>query len=580
MSFANDHLNGAKNGKKIGNRSSIAPNAAKVNAKKLRRTARHEAKNRIYLKNKSIFTLKITFKGFSMPCSNRLFIIFGDQLNRDSLVFQRLNPEQDRLLMAEVLEESIGSHSPSSKQRTVLFFSAMRHFHVWLQSQNYPVDYYSINQQLDSFEAALQKQLSRNPFTKVEAVLPGDERVRRNLVNWCQKQHIALKWLADVHFITQPGEFQDWISNKSQPRMEYWYRYLRKTRNILMNEDGKPLGGKWNFDADNRHSFNNKGPQNLKPRLNFNHQKNLIVQQVIEDVEQYLPQLPGSLFELNWPVNHEQAQEQLAEFIDHHLDLFGRHQDAMWQDQPFLNHSLLSSSLNLKLLSPLEAIKAAEQAYHQKHLPINSVEGFIRQILGWREYVRGLYWIYKSDWQTMNYLQAEKPLPSFYWNADTEMHCLKQSIKQVIDHGYGHHIQRLMVTGLFALLYGVKPEQIEQWYLSMFIDAVAWVEQPNTLAMSQFADGGILASKPYIASGNYINKMSNYCQHCPYNPKQAHGDNACPFTTLYWSFIEKHQALLKNHGRLAMQVKHWQNKTTQERELILQQQEKLYKRLQ
>lgn len=513
--------------------------------------------------------------------SPRLFLIFGDQLNFDSLLFQAVNPQHDRLLMAEVLEESNGLDSPSSQQRTVLFFSAMRHFRANLKAQGFQVDYTPITDHCPDFTTALSAQLSRHPFDHLKAVLPGDERVRTTVTQWAQHNAINIEWLADHHFITQPGEFQEWIKNKKQPRMEYWYRYLRKSRNILMEPDGKPLGGKWNYDASNRRAFGKQGPnrENLSSECDFNHEDDSIVQEVIHDVKSVLPDLAGKLTHFNWPVTRPQALQQLQWFVEQQLPHFGDYQDAMWEEQPFLHHSRLASSLNLKLLSPSEVITAAETAYHHYQLPLNAVEGFVRQILGWREYVRGLYWLHRSEWPHMNFLQAKRPLPKFYWSADTDMHCLQQSIQQVIKHGYGHHIQRLMVTGLFSLLYGVNPSEIERWYLSMFVDAVAWVEQPNTLAMSQFADGGLLASKPYIASGNYIHKMSNYCQTCPFNPKLAVGKQACPFTTLYWHFIQQHYTLLQNNPRLAMQVKHWDNKSSEEQHAINQQAQSLFKRL-
>ncbi|WP_370085122.1 hypothetical protein [Neptunomonas phycophila] len=275
--------------------------------------------------------------------------------------------------------------------------------------------------------------------------------------------------------------------------------------------------------------------------------------------------------DFNWPVTRSQALEALDSFINTRLASFGDHQDAMWTNEQTLFHSLLSSCLNLKLINPQEVVEAALVHYQAGHAPINAVEGFIRQIVGWREYVRGLYWYHRADWLTWNALEANQPLPDFYWTGKTHMHCMNQSITQVLQTGYGHHIQRLMVTGLFSLLYGVNPKAIHQWYLGFFVDAIAWVEVPNTLGMSQYADGGIVGSKPYIASGNYINKMSNYCKHCRYNPKKSSGDDACPFTTLYWNFVDKHQERLSKNPRLAMQVKHWSNKAPNEQQAIKEQ---------
>lgn len=507
----------------------------------------------------------------------QLGLILGDQLDINSMLFDVINANNDFILMAELLSESSAETRLSSKQRTTLFLSAMRHFHAELKQQGFSTIYFELTQKLNSFSEALDKAHTELSFNTLTLVLPGDEQVRQEIKSWCQDKNVTLNVLSDTHFIIKPGEFQNWIKGKKQPRMEYWYRYLRKNRNILMAEEdaNQPIGGKWNYDAENRQKFPKNGPQNLTEKIDFQLANDCIVQQVIKDCAAVLPNLPGKLEEFNWPINRQQALQQLHDFIQHRLPFFGDYQDAMWQNQAFLYHSLISSSLNLKLLSPTEVIRKAEQAYHNKTAPLNAVEGFIRQILGWREYVRGLYWLQKSDWLNMNFLQANQPLPSFYWDGKTDMNCMQQSIQQVVEFGYGHHIQRLMVTGLYALLHGVKPNEIEQWYLAMYVDAVAWVEQPNTLGMSQYADGGFLASKPYIASGNYINRMSNYCKQCKYKSSEAHGDKACPFTTLYWDFIDRHHQIIAANPRLGMQLKNWQNKTEEEQKLIKWQAEKI-----
>ncbi|MDE1465782.1 cryptochrome/photolyase family protein [Spartinivicinus poritis] len=485
-----------------------------------------------------------------------LCIILGDQLNNDSLIWQHFDPDQDIAWMAEVYEES--TQPISSKIRTVLFLAAMRHFAKQLEKQDVTVCYLNISLQLKSFAEALQKTLTEFQPQAVYCVLPGDCRIKQQIGDFCQTQSLKLQWLDDQHFFSTPEEFTHWLASKKQSRMEYWYRYLRKTRNILVDSKQQPLEGKWNFDKDNRKSFSKQGPPPTDSPITF-HQDS-IVKSVISDINQYLPDLPGQLTHFNWPINRKQARQALNDFIENRLPFFGDYQDAMWTNQAWLYHSLLSSSLNLKLLNPREVITLAETAYHQGKAPINAVEGFIRQILGWREYIRGLYWANANKWLNFNFFHTEKPLPDFYWTGKTNMTCLQESINQVLNQGYGHHIQRLMVTGLFALIWGSKPIAVHQWYLAMYVDAVAWVEIPNTIGMSQFADGGIVGSKPYIASGAYIDRMSNYCRHCPYNPKQAQGDTACPFTTLYWHFVNQHKAWLAKHPRLAMQVKNWENK--------------------
>jgi deoxyribodipyrimidine photolyase-related protein len=264
---------------------------------------------------------------------------------------------------------------------------------------------------------------------------------------------------------------------------------------------------------------------------------------------------PGSLDDFDWPVTPAQGKKALKDFIENRLSLFGAYQDAMWTEKPYLYHSRLSSAMNLKLISPLAAINAAESSHKEKQAPLNAVEGFIRQILGWREYVRAIYWHFMPDYLHMNALGATAPLPGFYWTAETEMHCLHQVIKQTLRYGYAHHIQRLMVTGLFALLLGVKPQDVHKWYLAVYVDAVEWVELPNTLGMSQYADGGIMASKPYVATGKYIQRMSNYCHACRYDPGLSDGDKACPLTTLYWDFLMRHTSFLKNNARMALQIR-------------------------
>ncbi|WP_409524451.1 cryptochrome/photolyase family protein [Nitrincola sp. MINF-07-Sa-05] len=499
-----------------------------------------------------------------------LYLILGDQLSHDYLTWAGFDPEQDQVLMAEVLDES--RSTLSSKQRTVLFLSAMRHFAQELRASGIRLTYIDLTQQCDSFssalEMALNMDLNRAHTTPevLRCVLPGDHRVLQQIRWWCQEHQVSLELLPDSHFITQQGEFTQWMAQRKQPRMEYWYRHQRKTRQWLMDAEGKPQGGQWNYDKENRGTFTKQGPVPLPPLPTFS--ADSITHAVMADVEKYLLGLPGAVDNFNWPVTREQALTALDDFITHRLPRFGDYQDAMWTDQPWLYHSLLSSSLNLKLLNPVEVIEAAEKAWLEGRAPLNAVEGFIRQILGWREYIRGLYWHHRDQWDSFNYLQSVRSLPDLYWTADTDMQCLKQSVSQVLQHGYGHHIQRLMVTGLFALLWETKPQLVHEWYLAMYVDAVAWVEVPNTLGMSQYADGGIVGSKPYIASGAYIKRMSNYCQHCPYKPEQASGEKACPFTTLYWHFIAKHRSWLQHNPRLGMQVKNWDRKDVQEQQAI------------
>jgi deoxyribodipyrimidine photolyase-related protein len=315
----------------------------------------------------------------------------------------------------------------------------------------------------------------------------------------------------------------------------------------------QPEGGQWNFDEDNREAFGPAGPGAVPPRAMF--KPNSITRDVITLVEARFASHPGRLDSFAWPVTRKQALMALRRFIAERLPLFGRYQDAMWPGEPWLYHAHLAAALNLKLLNPREVVGAAVAAYRAGAAPLASVEGFVRQILGWREYVRGIYWTRMPGYAELNALDSHEDLPAWYWTGETAMACLRDAITQTLQHGYAHHIQRLMVTGLFALMYGVKPQQVHAWYLAVYVDAVEWVELPNTLGMSQYADGGLMASKPYVATGKYIQRMSPHCQGCRYDPAQRTGEKACPFTTLYWDFLMRHEAALAANPRMGLQVK-------------------------
>jgi deoxyribodipyrimidine photolyase-related protein len=500
-----------------------------------------------------------------------LGLIFGDQLDRHSALLQKLDPKTDVLWMAEVHQ----AQTTSSKMRSLVCLSAMRHFRQHLK-QTWTLDYTELSQQVGTFDDALTAAIARHRPQRLCAVLPGDQSVHRRIQALAEAHDLPLQWLADSHFISRPGEFTQWLQGRKAPRMEHWYRALRKDRGILMQANGQPEGDQWNFDKANRKAFGHHGPQSLRTPQPF--ASDAIVQAVKQDLAACCPDLPGNWPQtdgLLWPITPAQAQTVLEDFIQKRLAWFGDYQDAIWLGEPWLYHARLSSALNLKLLSPAQVIKAAENAYHDGEAPLNAVEGFIRQILGWREYVRGLYWSHRELWHSLTQtddpgaLNATADLPQFYWHGQTQMACLHDALQPVLAHGYGHHIQRLMVTGLFALLWGVQPRQIHQWYGTMYVDAVDWVEVPNTLGMSQYADGGIVGSKPYIASGAYIDRMSNACQHCRYHPKRAidapdKNQLACPVTTLYWDFVARHEGMLSQNPRLGMQVKNWQRKTETE----------------
>ena len=481
-----------------------------------------------------------------------LVVVLGDQLDPDAAAFDGFDPREDQVWMAEVAEEA--THVWSHKARIALFLAAMRHFAETLRARGYPVDYLALDDHPHaSLSDALAATLREYRVQKVVCTRPGDYRVLAALRAAAAKAGVDFDMREDRHFISTPEAFGEWARGRRQLTMEYFYRALRRQTGYLM-DDGEPAGGRWNFDADNRGAFDARGPGWLPAPVAFG--PDALTRRVLALVEQRFSAHPGSLEQFDWPVTRSQALEALRDFITHRLPGFGVYQDALWAGEPWLYHSRLSAALNLKLLSPREVIDTVIAAYRDGHAPLAGVEGFVRQILGWREFVHGLYWNRMPGYLEANALGATGNLPGFYWTGDTEMHCLADTLRQTLDHGYAHHIQRLMVTGLFALLLGVSPRQVHEWYLAVYVDAVEWVELPNTLGMSQYADGGLMGSKPYVASGRYLPRMSNHCAHCPYDPAQRTGENACPFTTLYWDFLDRHRERFERHPRAGMQ---WRN---------------------
>ena len=481
-----------------------------------------------------------------------LVLVLGDQLDEHAAAFDGFSSNCDAVWMAEVAEES--THIWSSKQRTALFLTAMRHFALRLHELARPLLYTRLDDtdNLGSLAAVLRRTLQTHKPQALIVTEPGDLRVRTALEQVAKDCQVPIQVRTDRHFYSTASEFAAHAAGRKQLRLEFFYRELRQKTGILM--DGKkPLGGQWNYDEDNRESFGHKGPGLVPPPTRFAPDE--ITQQVIALVNARFASHPGTLDDFAWPVTRAQAHKALAEFVTHRLPDFGRYQDAMWEGQAWLYHSHLSAAMNLKLLDPREVIDAALAAYAAGRVPLSATEGFVRQILGWREYVRGVYFTQMPDYLHKNELGAHEPLPAFYWTGDTDMACLRDVIRQTLRFGYAHHIQRLMVTGLYALLLGVTPQHVHEWYLSVYVDAVEWVELPNTLGMSQFADGGLLGSKPYAASGKYIQRMSNHCQGCRYDPAVSVGPTACPFTTLYWDFLLRHESRLSKNPRMVMQVK-------------------------
>jgi deoxyribodipyrimidine photolyase-related protein len=476
-----------------------------------------------------------------------LCVILGDQLSMKMSSLQAVNKDVDTILMAEVKAEA--SYVKHHKTKIAYVFSAMRHFAQQLVSEGYSVEYVKYNDERDnsSIYKVVEQIVSTKNVTNICISKPAEYRLFEDVSTWDKKLGISTTIYPDNRFIATEERFKEWADGRKQLRMEYFYREMRKEARCLMDGD-KPIGGKWNFDAENREKL----PKEIKPPLPTMFEPDEITKDVIDLVSVEFSEHFGDLDNFHYAVTREDALIVLNEFIDQRLPNFGQYQDAMVQDEPWMYHSHISFYLNSGLLMPLEIIDAAEQAYYNEKAPLNSVEGFIRQILGWREYVRGFYWYMMPGYTDENYLQASRKLPDFYWTGDTSMNCISQSVKQTKEHAYAHHIQRLMVLGNFALLAGIDPKYINEWYLIVYGDAYEWVELPNVSGMVLFADGGKLASKPYAASGAYIHKMSNYCEHCEYSVKEKSGPQACPFNYLYWGFINKHADKFKNNPRMAM----------------------------
>ena len=511
------------------------------------------------------------------PCRH-LLLILGDQLDADSAVFEGMDPALDVVLMVEAFEES--THVWSHKARTTLFLSAMRHFSEALRQRKFQVHYRALDVEGDQTLAdGLRAALLVFQPERVIGVEPGDLRVRALIDAACQTpeaQKTPLEWREDRHFLCSLPQFRQWAGSSSSLRMEFFYRKMRQQYKVLMDGD-QPVGGQWNFDADNRKGFGKAGPKDVPQPLVF--AQDLITRDVLHLVKQRFADHPGTLSNFNWPVTREQALLALQDFIANRLPSFGAHQDAMWTGLDFGWHALLSSSLNLKLLHPLEVILAAERAYHERDLPLASVEGFIRQVLGWREFIRGVYFLDMPGLKEANHFEHQNPLPAWYWTGETQMNCMRQSINQTLANGYSHHIQRLMVTGMFGVTAQITPQALCDWYLAVYVDAVEWVELPNTAGMALFANGGRFTSKPYIASGAYVKRMSDYCSGCSDQPEARTGANACPMTTLYWNFLDQHEARFSSNPRTALMVKNLQRIAPEERQAIRERAKDMLKNL-
>ncbi len=494
-----------------------------------------------------------------------LRLILADQLTPSLPIIRDADKEADVFLMAEVASEA--TYVKHHKQKIAFLFSAMRHFAEELREKGYTVRYRKIDDEGNqgSLFEEVKAAFDEEDVDELFVTSCGEYRLKEEMDGWARKLNREVTILQDDRFIASLDEFNQWAEGRSSLTMEYFYREMRKKTGLLMDGD-KPEGGKWNYDAENR----KKLPKGYETPYRYTPRADEITKEVLKLVEDRFGDHFGTLDEIRYGVTRDEALRALDNFIERALPDFGTYQDAMATGEDFINHSLVSAYINAGLLLPLEVCEAAEEAYKDGHAPLNAVEGFIRQIIGWREFMRGLYWLKMPDYAETNALEADRPLPSFYWTAETDMHCLAEAVRTTRDHAYAHHIQRLMVTGNFALLAGVKPAEINEWYLIVYADAYEWVQLPNTHGMAIWADGGVVGTKPYAASGSYINRMSDYCKSCRYSVSKKTGEDACPFNYLYWDFIMRHEDKLRDNGRMNMVMKNLDRKDAEERKAIKQ----------
>ncbi|BFN13237.1 cryptochrome/photolyase family protein [Marinobacter sp. RI1] len=493
-----------------------------------------------------------------------LILILGDQLSHRLSALEGADKDNDLVVMAEVHSEA--SYTNHHKKKLVFIFSAMRHFADALAEDGWRVHYqrYHPDNPAQSIEQVIAELVRECQPERVITTECGEWRLHEQISRWHKTLGIPVEIRPDTRFVCNIDEFARWAEGRKQLRMEFFYREMRKKTGLLMTSEGQPEGGQWNFDTDNRKKWAGKPPAPAP----FREEPDAITTEVIELVNEYFSEHFGTTENFHYAVTAEQAQEALAHFVDFALPCFGDYQDAISDNEDWLFHSILSPYLNTGLLDPMEVCEEAVRAWHAGRAPLNAVEGFVRQIIGWREFVRGIYWLLMPGYARENRLGNSRELPWFYWTGDTKMRCMHKAINATARNAYAHHIQRLMITGNFALLAGVKPEAICDWYLAVYIDAFDWVELPNTLGMVMHADGGYLGSKPYAASGKYIQRMSDHCQNCHYRVQDATGDRACPFNSLYWHFIDRHREDFANNPRMTMMYRNWDKQKPERREAL------------
>jgi deoxyribodipyrimidine photolyase-related protein len=492
----------------------------------------------------------------------KLRLILGDQLSFSMSSLADASHD-DLLLICEVRQEA--TYVKHHQKKIVFLFSAMRHFAQTLVAQGFNVHYvkYDDPENTGSLRNEVARLTNLHDIAEVIVTAPGEYRLLADMQQWSDVLDLSVTIRPDDRFLCATDEFAAWAQGRKQLRMEFFYREMRRKHAVLMRGD-EPIGVQWNYDEDNR----KPPPKDLTVPDPFHADVDQITQDVIALVAEHFPDHFGDIYPFHFAVTRDAALHAFDMFVDERLSLFGDYQDAMIQGEPWMYHSHIGLYLNSGLLNPMECIARAEVAYHNGSVPLNAVEGFIRQILGWREYVRGIYWLKMPDYKAMNFLEAKRPLPNFYWTADTQMNCMRQCITETRQNAYAHHIQRLMVLGNFALIAGLAPEEVNDWYLLVYADAYEWVELPNVTGMVLFADGGLMASKPYAASGAYINKMSNYCGSCRYKVTVKNGPKACPFNYLYWDFIDRNAAKLRGNPRMGFMYKSLDRMTNEKRQAI------------
>ena len=483
-----------------------------------------------------------------------LVSILGDQLTRTLSSLRGRTKDDTVILMAEVWDEA--TNVKHHQQKIALVFSAMRHFAAELQSAGWQVDYIKLDDagNSDSLTEELARAIERHDPREIHVTEASEWRVRQMQDEWADKFVCPVAILPDDRFICTHQEFSEWAEDRKHLTMEHFYREMRRKTGLLMTNDGKPKGGEWNLDKLNRQPPKD-GQMDAPPRPKF--EPDDVTREVIALVADRFGSHFGRLEPMHWPVTRDQAEQAADAFFTERIEKFGPYQDAMVHGSDDLYHSMLSTSINLGLLDPLELCQRAEAAYEKGDAPLNSVEGFIRQIIGWREYIRGFYWHFMPDLEGRNSLNAQRALPEFFWTGETDMRCLADCIRSTHDNAHAHHIQRLMVLGNFCLLAGIDPRDVQDWYLIVYADAFEWVEMPNVVGMILYAEGGHLATKPYAASGNYINKMSDYCKECSYSASKKTGEGACPFNPLYWHFMDRHRDLLEKNHRVGRIYSNW-----------------------